>query len=62
MRGFLIDALTFLGILLLVTVVWQVIEIIAFGAIKPNGIDTIIGIILSLSLYGNLRHWFNSKA
>lgn len=48
------ELLKIIGIATLVSVVWQGLELLIVGKIIPDYVDTIIGIILSLSLYANL--------
>lgn len=45
------------GIMALVTLVWQLIEKILVGEITPTMVDSIIGTILSYSLYFNYKKW-----
>lgn len=48
------------GIMVIVVFVWQLLEVIIEGnVINPNNVDTIIGIILTYSLYYNYKTWKN---
>jgi hypothetical protein len=40
---------------------WKMIELTMYQKIQPSGADTIIGIILVLSLVQNYRHWRLSR-
>ena len=42
-------------IYIIVGVCWQVLELMILGHTNPNNVDTIIGLILTMSLYENLR-------
>ena len=55
MQNFLI----LMGIGTIVTVVWQTIELKINGKITPNDVDSIIGVILTCSLYLNFKNWKN---
>lgn len=46
------------GIASIVTVLWQCLEILTIGEVVTNYIDTIIGFILTLSLYYNYIFYF----
>lgn len=48
--------LEILGLNMLVVIGWQALEILIIGHINPNKIDTFVGIILTLSLYKNLKN------
>ena len=52
-----------LWIFLVVSIVWQLLEIVMIGHINSNNVDTIIAIILSLSLYQNIKNqkWFKGE-
>lgn len=54
MKEFFKDWFCISVILILVTLGWQGLEIVMIGHINPNNVDTVITLILSLSLYGNL--------
>ena len=51
--------LIFIGILTLVTSMWQELELLESGRITPNNVDTIVGLILTCSLYFNFKNWRN---
>lgn len=51
------EVLKILGITTLVNLVWQALELVMIGKIMPDKVDTIIGLILTLSLYVNLKIW-----
>ena len=52
-----------LWIFLVVSIAWQLLEIVMIGHINSNNVDTIIAIILSLSLYQNIKNqkWFKGE-
>lgn len=50
------NILKILGISFIVVTVWQVLELIVYGETIPNRVDSIIGMILTYSLYLNLKH------
>ena len=52
------DSMLFSGITIAITVLWQLLELLAYGEIRPNGVDTIIAILLGISLYINLKTLF----
>lgn len=49
------EILTAVGIWYLVGLAWQILEILMYGEIQPRGVDTIVTVVLSLSLYINLE-------
>ena len=52
------DSMLFSGITIAITVLWQLLELLAYGEIRPNEVDTIIAILLGMSLYINLKTLF----
>ena len=46
------------GIAAIITCIWQLIEIMFMGEVKPSNVDTLIGLILSISMYCN---WITTK-
>ena len=52
------DSMLFSGITIAITVLWQLLELLAYGEISPNGVDTIIAMLLGISLYINLKTLF----
>lgn len=57
MRSYVRMTLEYLGIIALVILIWQLLEKILFGEITPNLVDSIIGTILSYSIYKNYKNW-----
>lgn len=49
------EILVFCEIATLVTLSWQLLELVILKEIVPNNVDTIIAFILTLSLYGNYK-------
>ena len=54
------DSMLFSGIIIAITVLWQLLELLAYGEIRPSEVDTIIAILLGISLYINLKTLFRS--
>ena len=52
------DSMLFSGITIAITVLWQLLELLAYGEIRPSEVDTIIAILLGISLYINLKTLF----
>ena len=51
---FIKELIILLLIFIVVCLGWQLLEIIMIGHVNPNNVDTVIGIILTISLYKNL--------
>ena len=49
------DSMLFSGIIIAITVLWQLLELFAYGEIRPSEVDTIIALLLGISLYTNLK-------
>ena len=49
------DSILFAGITIAITVLWQLLELLAYGEIRPSEVDTIIAMLLGISLYINLK-------
>ena len=49
------DSMLFSGIIIAITVLWQLLELLAYGEIRPSEVDTIIAMLLGISLYTNLK-------
>ena len=49
------DSILFAGITIAITVLWQLLELFAYGEIRPSEVDTIIALLLGISLYTNLK-------
>ncbi|KON14119.1 hypothetical protein ACP50_04155 [Clostridium botulinum] len=47
--------LILIGIGSTITLIWQLLELLIDGSISPSNVDSIVGIILSFSLYFNLK-------
>ena len=52
------DSMLFSGIIIAITVLWQLLELLAYGEIRPSEVDTIIAMLLGMSLYINLKTLF----
>lgn len=49
------DTILFAGITIAITVLWQLLELFVYGEIRPSEVDTIIALLLGISLYTNLK-------
>ena len=52
------DSILFAGITIAITVLWQLLELLAYGEIRPSEVETIIAMLLGISLYINLKTLF----
>ena len=52
------DSILFAGVIIAITVLWQLLELLAYGEIRPSEVDTIIAMLLGVSLYINLKTLF----
>ena len=52
------DSILFAGIIIAITVLWQLLELLAYGEIRPSEVDTIIAMLLGISLCINLKTLF----
>ena len=52
------DSILFAGITIAITVLWQLLELLVYGEIRPSEVDTIIAMLLGISLYINLKTLF----
>ena len=52
------DSILFSGSIIAITVLWQLLELLAYGEIRPSEVDTIIAILLGISLCINLKTLF----
>lgn len=52
------DSILFAGVIIAITVLWQLLELLAYGEIRPSEVDTIIAMLLGISLYLNLKTLF----
>ena len=52
------DSILFAGITIAITVLWQLLELLAYGEIRPSEVDTIIAMLLGISLCINLKTLF----
>lgn len=53
---FLIIWLVIIGLFTAIDAAWQIMEIAFYGVATPSVPDLIIGIVLAVSLYGNIFH------
>lgn len=61
MKTYLKELVTVIIIAVLVTMVWRLLELIAYGKVLPDKVDSIIAIILSYSLYANFKFYIKNK-
>ena len=52
------DSILFAGVIIAITVLWQLLELLAYGEISLSEVDTIIAMLLGISLYINLKTLF----
>lgn len=55
MQWYIIEVIKLFGILTLVVFSWQQLELYMLGEIKPNEIDGLVALILSASIYWNIK-------
>lgn len=61
MKEYIIEILKIMAIAMSITFLWQQAEIITVGEVMPSGIDTIVALILTFSLYRNLKAYEKNK-
>lgn len=54
----LLDSMLFAAITITITALWQLLELLAYGEIRPSEVDTIIAMLLGISVYINLKTLF----
>ena len=52
------DSLLFAGITIAITVLWQLLELLAYGEVRPSEVDTVIAMLFGISVYINLKTLF----
>ena len=52
------DSMLFSGIVIVITVLWQLLELLAYGEVRPSEVDRIIAMLLGVSVYINLKTLF----
>lgn len=52
------DTFLFTGIAIVITVLWQLLELAAYGEIRPSEVDTVIAMLFVISVYINLKTVF----
>ena len=55
------DSILFTGIIIAITVLWQLLELVAYGEVRPSKVDTVIAIIFGISVYINLKTLFKLR-
>lgn len=61
MKEIINNCICVFGIMTIVVVAWRCLEIVMLGHINPNDVDTVVGFVLTLSLYGNFKNWIKKK-
>lgn len=54
----LLDSMLFAAITITITALWQLLELLVYGEIRPSEVDTIIAMLLGISVYINLKTLF----
>ncbi|MHB9937924.1 hypothetical protein CF098_07830 [Clostridium sporogenes] len=57
MKKYITELLILIGISACIVALWQGLELYIDGLIITRRVDNIIGTILALSLYDNLKNW-----
>lgn len=52
------DSILFTGIIIAITVLWQLLELVVYGEVRPSEVDTVIAMIFGISVYINLKTLF----
>ena len=52
------DSILFAGIIIAITVLWQLLELLVYGEIRPNEVDVVIAMLFGISVYINLKTLF----
>lgn len=52
------DSILFAGIIIAITVLWQLLELLVYGEVRPSEVDTVIAMILGISIYINIKTLF----
>ena len=52
------DSILFAGITIAITVLWQLLELLIYGEVRPNEVDTVIAMLLGISIYINIKTLF----
>lgn len=55
------DSILFAGITIAITVLWQLLELFVYGEIRPSEVDTIIALLLGMSVYMNFKTLFKLR-
>lgn len=55
------DSILFAGITIAITVLWQLLELFVYGEIRPSEVDTIIALLLGMSVYMNFQTLFKLR-
>ena len=52
------DSILFVGIIIAITALWQLLELAAYGEVRPSEVDTVIAMLFGISVYINLKTLF----
>lgn len=55
------DILIYTGIMSIITALWQLAELKIYGHTMPSNIDSIVALILTTSLFFNIKSWGNKE-
>ena len=44
------DSILFVGIIIAITVLWQLLELAAYGEIRPSEVDTVIAMLFGIAV------------
>lgn len=55
LKSMLLSTLVYIGICVLITIFWRLLEVAEFGHIQISGSDSIIGALFAYSILKNLR-------
>lgn len=60
-KKFINNLLLLCGIGVLVAIGWRLLELKVTGKINPNEVDSWVGLVLTWSLFSNLKSWEKEK-
>lgn len=52
------DSILFAGITIAITALWQLLELLVYGEIRPSEVDVVIAMLFGISIYINLKTLF----
>lgn len=57
LREWINDALIYVGLIAIITAAWQLAELKIYGHTIPSNIDSVVALILTTSLFFNLKSY-----